>query len=257
MNHFRSIFAVPFVSVALVAGSALMAGCVASSEPDSAIDSAEEALVDESGALSIAVQSEVRLERANDGESLSLVPNAAWKQIAPGVFESDAQQGASRIVLGAEGHDWAIAQAEKELSGLRARASNAEEDLAASDAMQQLEEQLAKLKETAQNIAAGPAPQALSCNIGFYTGPSSPYTGSYGAAALAEVSCSGGCQTFTISAQACTNFGCSPVYSSSRFVCSTPWSYGVAKGGSYGASCSSAASVSPPGITSSWNGFCG
>jgi len=259
MNHFRSIFAVPFVSVALIAGSAFMAGCVASPEPDSTIQGAEEALIDESGPLSIPVQSELRMERTGDGEALSLVPDAAWRQLAPGVFESAAQEGASRIVVGAEGHKWAIEQAEKDLADLRARsASQADVDPAASAAIEQLEEQLVKLEQTAQNIAAAPVgtPQALSCDIGFYTGPSSPISGYYGAAALADVACYGGCQTFTISAQACTDYGCSPVYTSSRFVCATPWTYGVARSGTYGASCSSAASVSSVG-TASWSGGCG
>ncbi|MDI3287810.1 hypothetical protein [Polyangium sp. 15x6] len=252
MNNAHSIFAVRFFSVALVAGSFVMAGCVASSEPEEAIDSATEALIDESGARSIPGQNEMQLERT--GDSLALVPNAAWKELAPGVWENGEQEGAGRIIAGAEGHKWAIEQAEKELSELQAQA---EEDPAANDAIERLQAQLANLQETAKNIAAAPASLTVSCNIGFYTGPSSPVSGSYGAAALAQVSCTGGCEMFTISAQACTNFGCSPVYSSSRFVCSTPWTYGVTQSGTYGASCSSAASVSPPGIMSSWSGFCG
>ncbi len=144
----------------------------------------------------------------------------------------------------------------KIVRNLRAKIGlQADQDPAVVDAMKQL----AGLKDTAKNIVATPVgtPQAVSCNIGFYTGPSSSITGYAGASALAQVSCSIGCQTFSIATQACTNFGCTPVYSSSRFVCATPWTYGVSRSGSYGASCSSAASVSPPGITSSWSGFCG
>ncbi|MDI1479270.1 hypothetical protein [Polyangium sp. y55x31] len=256
MSNANSIFAVRFLSVALVAGSVVMAGCMASSEPDEAIDSATEALVDESGALSLPERNEMQLERA--GDSLALVPNAAWKELAPGVWESGEREGENRIIAGAEGHAWAIERAEKELSDLQARrASQAEEEPAVNDAIERLQEQLANLQETAKNIAAAPASLTVSCDIGFYTGPSSSVSGYYGAAALAQVSCTGGCETFTVSAQACTNFGCSPVYSSSRVVCSTPWTYGVTKSGTYGASCSSAASVSPPGIMSSWSGFCG
>lgn len=255
MKNSRSIVVVPFVSVAL----ALMAGCVASQEPDSTIDTAKEVLVDENGAMPILAQSEIQLERTAEGETLALAPNAAWKELAPGVFENDAEEGANRIVIGAEGHKWAIEQAETELSNLREQSElQTDDDQATIEAMKQIEVQIANLQKTAQNIAATPGtPQAISCNIGFYTGPSSPIAGYYGAAALAQVSCTGGCQTFTVSTQACTNFGCTPVYASSRFVCSTPWTYGVSKSGSYGASCSSAASVSPPGIMSSWNGFCG
>ena len=256
----NSTFAVRFFSAALIASSAVMAGCMAASEPEQATGSVEQALIDESGPLSIPAQNEMRLERAGDSDALSLVPNAAWKELAPGVWESGEQEGGNRIIVGAEGHKWAIEQAEKELSELEARSvSLAEEDPAVNDAMEQLQAQLANLQETANNLAAAPIGTNLtvSCNIGFYTGPSSPVAGYYGAAALAQVSCTGGCQAFTISAQACTNFGCTPTYSSSRFVCSTPWTYGVTMSGSYGASCSSAASVSPPGIMSSWSGFCG
>ncbi|MRG98057.1 hypothetical protein [Polyangium spumosum] len=253
----RSTFAIRFFSAALIASSALMAGCMdASLGPDNV----QESLIDESEALAIPTGSEMRLERTGEGEALSLVPNAAWKELAPGVFENGAEDGGNRIVVGAEGHEWAIEQAEKELSELQARsAAQVEEDPAVDDAIEQLQAQLANLQETAKSIAAAPVDTnlTLSCNIGFYTGPSSAVSGYYGAAALAQVACTGGCQTFTIAAQACTNFGCSPVYSSSRFVCSTPWTYGVTMSGSYGASCSSAASVSPPGIMSSWSGFCG
>ncbi|MDC0746714.1 hypothetical protein [Polyangium mundeleinium] len=256
MNNANSIFVFRFVSAALMAGSAVMAGCMASPEPEGV----EEALIDESGAMGIPAQSEMKLERRGEGESLSLVPNAAWKELAPGVWENGEQEGANRIVVGAEGHKWAIEQAEKELSELQARsASQAEEEPAVNDAIAQRKAQLANLQETAKNIAAAPgsANLTVSCDIGFYTGPSSSVSGYSGAAALAQVSCIGGCETFTISAQACTNFGCSPVYASSRVVCSTPWTYGVTKSGTYGASCSSAASVSPPGIMSSWSGSCG
>ena len=252
MKNSRSIFAVPFVFVAV----ALMAGCMGSPEPESNIDSVEEAIVDENGAMPVETQSEIQVTRQTDDEAFAMVPNAAMKEIAPGVFESNADEGANRIVVGVEGHKWAIDQAEKEIVNLRARSgAQADEDPAVIEAMKQL----AGLKNTAQSIAATPVgtPQAVSCNIGFYTGPSSSITGYYGASALAQVSCSIGCQTFSISTRACTNYGCTPVYSSSRFVCATPWTYGVSRSGSYGASCSSSASVSPPGITSSWNGFCG
>jgi hypothetical protein len=255
MNQSRSIFFVSFFSFAV----ASMAGCMGSSEPEPTVNSTEEAIVDESGTLSIPVQNELQLERATNGEAFTIVPNAAFKEVAPGVFEGAAEEGASRILVGAEGHKWAIEQAEKDLTDLRARnVMGADEDSATLEAMKQLEAQIANLEKTMQNIAAPVGtPQAVSCNIGFYTGPSSSIAGFYGATGLAQVSCSGGCQTFTIQAQACTNLGCSPVYASSRSVCSTPWAYGVSRSGTYGASCSAAASVSPPGIMSSWNGFCG
>jgi len=247
MKLSRSFFVLPLASLAL------LAGCVASSEPETSVDTAEQAVVDESGALEIPTNDALKLERAEGSETLTLAPSATWKQIAPGVFENGAEEGGSRILMGAEGHQWALDRANEDLSKLRAQPD------AEKESVTQLEAQIAELKNTVQNLAAPPVPtpSALSCNLSFYTGPSSPISGSYGAAALAQVSCSGGCQTFTISAQACTNFGCSPVYSSSRFVCSTPWTYGVTMSGSYGAFCSSSATVSPPGLTSSWSGSCG
>jgi len=234
-------------------------GCASVDEAELATNNVEEALVNESGELSIPTQDEVQLERASDSETLSLVPNAAWRELAPGVFENEALEGGNRIIVGADGHQWAITEAEKELADLNLQsAAKGHDDPVILGTIEKMNEQLANLKEIAQNIAAPVGtPQAISCNIGFYTGPSSPISGFYGASALAQVSCSGGCQTFTIAAQACTNFGCTPVYASSRFVCATPWTYGVSRSGSYGASCSSAASISPPGITSSWYGFCG
>lgn len=260
MNRSSSIFAAPFFSMTLIACSAAAIGCMASSEPDPTTDSAEETLINESGALSVPMQSEIRLERTAEGDSLSIAPSKAWKETAPGVWESEAQGGASRIVVGAEGHRSAIEQAEKDLSALYDQAAlQADAEPAAIETIRQSEAHLKNLKDAAQSLAAvqGIAPLAVSCDISFYTGPSSPVLGTYGAAGLAQVSCSGGCQTFTISAQACTNFGCGPLSSASNSVCASPWLFGVAKDGTPGASCSSSASVSPPGITSSWTGSCG
>jgi len=98
---------------------------------------------------------------------------------------------------------------------------------------------------------------AASCSISFVNGPSSPYVGVSGALGAAQVVCSGGCQQFTIAAQACTNYGCSPVYSASNWVCTTPWLYGAWMSGTPGASCSGAANVTPPGVTGSSGFPCG
>lgn len=238
---------------------ATVPGCASENEADIVSNDAVDAIVDDNDALAIPAQDEVRLERTGDSDALALVPNASWREVAPGVFENEAQEGGNRIIVGAEGHKWAIAQAEKELDELTDQlAVKEQDDPVLLGKIDKVNEQLANLRDTAHNIAAPVGtPQAISCNISFYTGPSSPISGYYGASALAQVSCSGGCQTFTIAAQACTNFGCTPVYSSSRYICSTAWTYGVSRSGTYGASCSSAASISPPGITSSWNGFCG
>lgn len=262
MKRSSSILAT-FATSIIFAFAAMTTGCAVSSEPEATIDSAEEALINETGPMAIPAQGEMRLERAGDGEAFSLAaPGGAWKETAPGVFESEEGQGASRIVVGIEGHKWAIERAEKDLAALYEKSAGhagGDPDGAVMEAIQQGEEHLESLKETAEGIASAtaPAPQALSCNIAFYTGPSSPIVGTYGAAALTQVACSGGCQFFTISAQACTNYGCTPVNSSSSYVCASPWTFGVTMTGSYGAFCSSATSISPPGISQSWSGSCG
>jgi hypothetical protein len=262
MNRFYSLFAAPFVSITMIACGAMATGCIGSEEPESSTDAAEEALINESGPLSIPAQGSMLLQRTNEGESLSAAPGGSLKETAPGVWENENEDGASRIVVGVEGHTWAIEQAKKDLAELYERSSaqqDADPDAAVMKAIQQNEAHLKNLEETATAMASATAntPSAVSCNISFYTGPSSPITGSYGAAGLTQVSCSGGCQTFTISAQACTNYGCSPVGTSSSLVCASPWTFGMAKGGTYGAACSAASSISPPGITSSWSGTCG
>jgi hypothetical protein len=261
MNRFYSIFAAPFISTTVIALGALATGCMASGEPDLAAGGAEESIIDETGELSIPAQGGMHLERTAEGDALSPAGAAAMKEIAPGVWESEPGDGASRIVVGVEGHRWAIEQAKKDLEGLYERSSaqrDSEADADLMDAIKQNEAHLETLKDAAA-MASAPvnALAAASCDIGFYTGPSSPITGFYGAAGLTQVVCYGGCQTFTISAQACTNYGCGPVGSSSSFVCSSPWTFGMAKGGTYGASCAAATSISPPGLTASWSGSCG
>jgi hypothetical protein len=262
MNRFYSIFAAPFISTTVIALSALATGCMAAGEPDPATGSAEEAIINETGELSIPAQGGMLLERTGEGDALSPARGAAMKEIAPGVWESESGDGASRIVAGAEGHQWAIEQAKRDLEGLYERSGaqgDSEADPAVMDAIKQNEAHLKTLEDAAIAMASatGNAPSAVSCDISFYTGPSSPITGAYGAAGLTQVACYGGCQSFTISAQACTNYGCGPVGTSSKFVCSTPWTFGMAKGGTYGASCSAATSISPPGLTASWSGPCG
>jgi hypothetical protein len=260
MNHFNSIFAARFISATVLACSVMATGCMASSEPDPSTDIAEEAIINESGPLSIPMQGSMLIERKGEGEAMSIAPGSTMKETAPGVWENE--DGASRIVVGVEGHQWAIEEAKKDLAELYERSSaQADNDSEGTmmEVIKQKEAHLKGLEDTAIAIASatGPAPSAVSCNISFYTGPSSPFTGTYGAAGLTQVSCSGGCQTFTISAQACTNYGCGPVGTSSNYVCANPWTFGMAKGGSYGASCFASTSISPPGISQSWSGSCG
>jgi hypothetical protein len=262
MNRSYSIFAARFFSATVLACSAIATGCMASSEPEPSTDSAEEAIINESGPLSGPMQGNMLIERKGEGEALSVAPGSTMKETAPGVWENETEDGASRIVVGVEGHRWAIEQAKKDLADLYEQSSaqaDRENDGAVMEAIKHKEAHLKGLEDTAIAIASatGNAPSAVSCNISFYTGPSSPFTGASGAAGLTQVSCSGGCQTFTISAQACTNYGCSPVGTSSNYVCANPWTFGMAKGGSPGASCYATTSISPPGVSQSWNGSCG
>jgi len=213
--------------------------------------SAKQVIPNEAGSSSIAMQSVVHLERTTKGDALSIA-STGWRETAPGVWESSAQESGSRIVIGAQGHQFAIAQAEKDLSALHDRAAlRAGGDPAIASAIRQQEAQLKNLQDAAQALAQTPGPvtQAVSCNIGFLNGPSSPLTGFFGALAGSQISCTGGCQTFTVQALACTNFGCTPTVTGSNFVCATPWLFGVAQSGSFGASCAAQTTVTPPGIT--------
>ena len=265
MSHSNSIVRTSFLSMNLIACGALATGCVASSDLEPTTDTAEAAvsakqvILNEAGSSSIVMQSVVHLERTTKGDALSIA-SPGWRETAPGVWESSAQESGGRIVIGVQGHQSAIAQAKKDLAALRDRAAlRAGGDPAIASAIGQQEAQLKNLQDAAQALAQTPGPvtQAVSCNIGFLNGPSSPLTGFFGAVAGTQISCTGGCQTFTVQALACTNFGCSPTVTGSNFVCATPWLFGVAQSGTFGAACAAQTSVTPPGVTATTSLTCG
>lgn len=249
MSHSYSNLRNPFSAMTLIVGGLLATGCMDAPASEPTADGAEVVLIDERGAVSLPVQGEVRLARTSEGERFSIA-SPGWSETAPGIWKSAAQGGAGGIIVGAEGHRSAIEQAEKELAALYDRAARQQDD-AVTRAIEQKEAHLDNLKDAARAVGTTQDDTALAatCNIGFLNGPSSPYMGFIGAFGAAQVSCTGGCQWFTIEAEACTNFGCTGVYVASNYVCSTPWTYGVATSGSYGASCYGAARVTPPGIT--------
>jgi hypothetical protein len=100
--------------------------------------------------------------------------------------------------------------------------------------------------------AKAPTDSATSCNVSLYTGASSAVTSPpiLGAAALAQVSCTGGCSTFTITSQACCAGVCTPVATQSRLVCQAAWTAGSIRQGAY-TSGSAVVSASPPGVSQS------
>lgn len=249
MSHSYSNLRNLVSSMTLIVGGLLATGCMDAPASEPTAEGAEVVVIDERGAVSLPAQAEVRLTRTSAGETFSIA-SPGWSETAPGIWSSAAQGDAGGIIVGAEGHRSAIERAEKELAALHDRAAR-QQDEAVTRAIAQKEAYLDTLKGTAQAIGTTEDGTALvtSCNIGFLNGPSSPYMGFIGAFGAAQVSCTGGCQWVTIEAEACTNFGCTGVYAASNYVCSTPWTYGVATSGSYGASCYGAARVSPFGIT--------
>ncbi|UQA62786.1 hypothetical protein [Polyangium aurulentum] len=224
-------------------------GCATA--PDSMSEGDEVIVVDEmDSALDVQGSVGMRIER-EEGGALSLVGMPGWRAVAPGVWESP-DAGDTRMVVGEEGHRWLAEKLRGELDTLEARA-------AASTSDELLEEQIvAKQQEldaaqVAMSSAIAPTTNAVSCNLTLYTGPSSPFTGTAGAAALAEVSCSGGCMYVTITAQACCAGICTPKVAQSNSVCATPWTAGMIRSGyGYGAA---SVSLSPFNISQTSSSF--
>lgn len=225
--------------VALVCGS-LLAGCAVESEQATEQEAAVLANSFSSmGETAVKVPSELRLEL---GKKVSFT-GEGWTQASPGVWS----KAGTRIVAGVDGHRAELAERNAELEGLRKRLAT-EPELAGEIA--QREAQVKVLEMSLEKAAKGSeiSPQ-VTCNIGFINGPSSPWVGIVGAIGGAQASCYNGCAYFTIAGQACTNFGCSPTYSASNWVCNSTWTFGAWQSGSPWASCASAASISPPGIS--------
>lgn len=237
--------------MALLAGGALATGCVDSAEPatgsaDTAITNQADMVINRAGFAPTAPSAELQVA----GGHVSLA-SPGWTETAPGIWANASKDGANSIVIGAEGHKRAIAQVGQDLAALRAAG-------AAPELIQQKEEYLKNLEAAMQRISSqGVTPLATSCNIGFVIQASSPITGVIGEFAGAQLVCFGGTQTFTVQTQACTDLGCGPVYTFFPTVGSSTVLVGSGRSGTWGAFCSGAAYVSPPGVTASGSNACG
>lgn len=169
---------------------------------------------------------------------------SSWSEVTKGVWRSDTGQ---QLIAGEEGHRWAVEQTQAELAELRA--TNAD--------VVTIEHKESILDMHQRALKEPQVGDKASCNIAFYNGPSSPFTGFVGSAGLTQLSCTGGTVTFTVQSQACTNStGCGPVVTQTAVVGSTPGLWGTARSGT-GSSCGSVVSVSPPGVVSSGTFVCG
>lgn len=208
----------------------------------------------EGTAMPIPASESMRLEQGRDG-AFTIAGGSKWKEVAPGVFEGDTEGGAIQLIAGAEGHKRAIAQAEAEISSLYDRVSErGEDDASTLKAIQQKELLLGSLKSAQATANLSEPPSAASCSINIYNGPSStlPFGLPVGAAAIAQISCTGGCAAFTVTAEAITNFGTTgPVSQTNNSVCAALWTAGMAKNGTSGASCKGITNVTPPNVTMS------
>ena len=183
---------------------------------------------------------------ANDGLSFVSPDMAAnWHEEAPGVWRR--ADGEQRLIIGQEGHRWALAQLDRELAELRA----ADADASLIEAKQ------AKLAGKRDALAkADGVGTAATCSIGLYTGPSSPFTGLVGGAALAELSCQNGTVIFTVETFVCAGTsGCGSVSRQTAIPTATPALWGQARSGV--GSCYSDVFVTPANVGQSSSYTCG
>jgi len=172
----------------------------------------------------------MRIERGAGESTFSLVEGSDWRAVAPGVWEIPSADGTTqRVAVGEDGHRWLAEQANTELDALYAQRDADEVKPELDLKIAAAEKTLKSAEEGTNSALGGPAPQAVSCSISLYTGPRSYalYPPVAGAAALAQISCGGGCVYFTVTSQACCNGFCSGVSSFSNWVCSTPWLAGT------------------------------
>lgn len=167
-----------------------------------------------------------------------------WTEEAPGVWR---QRGTGQqLVMGARGHESAVALLRAELDQLRA-------DGAEDGVIQGKQARLADMRAAADKARDLNQTEA-SCEIGLYNGPSSPITGYVGGAALAELRCFNGSVMFTVNSQVCistygSSYSCTPTHSQTVIVGSTWRTVGTVSSGS--GLCSSWVSVSPSGFNAS------
>lgn len=231
-------------------GCLMVAGCASPVDPEVGDESAS-VTVDSMAFERLAGGTEMRVERAAGAAAFSLVGAPSWKQLAPGVWE-DGESG-TRIAVGDEGHGWLAAQVEKEIEEIYAH-----EDVTQASVLQKIAGLEKTLQEAHDAVALSPelpTPYAVTCNFALYTGPSGAVTSPAvaGAAALAQVVCTGGCATFTVTSRACCAGLCTPTTAVSRSVCSTAWTAGSIYGGS-GAGYATV-NLTPPNITQTNSAF--
>lgn len=227
-----------FGSLTLLACGALAAGCVDSGQTGEEQDPIE---LDQSVTASLPASGSLRVQ----GDSVQILGDG-WQAASPGIW----QKGEHRIIMGAQGHQKAVADAEQSLAAARAGGS--------ADLIRQNELNLQSLQTAAAASKKETDPsQQATCNINFILGPSGPIFGVVGVVGATEISCSVGTQVFTTQSQACSDLGCSPVVTYTNTVGLTPWLSGVIQPGTAGAACVSVTIPTPPGTGFQWNGPCG
>lgn len=184
----------------------------------------------------------------NAAEGLNFVsPDMAaeWNEEAPGVWrQADGEQ---RLIIGAEGHRWAVQQLSGELAELRAAGADSSAIAAKEAHLASQRDALAKSDDISTQA---------TCNIALYTGPSSPFTGYTGAAALAQISCQNGTVVFTVETFVCAGTsGCGPVSIQTAIPGPNPGLWGQARSGS--GSCYSDVFVSPANVGRASSYTCG
>jgi hypothetical protein len=245
MTHSKKLSAFClFFTTAL--GAATMAGC-ASSADGNAEDGESSLKVDSTSMPLLTSGTSLKLERAAGAADFVVVEAKGWQQVEPGIWEHEAAGVKQQLAVDVEGHRTLIARGQQELNALYAQRDAGDSTVLPKIAQQ--EENLDRLGVTSQALAAPAATAAVSCNFGMYTGPSSAVTSPplFGAAALGQIVCSGGCVPFTVKAQACCAGSCTPLDTFSNTVCATPWTAGTLRAGA-GAG-AAGVNVTPPNFT--------
>jgi hypothetical protein len=242
------------VSMAFVSSLVFISASMGCSASSPAPESSGEAILVNEESQAPLPGVEMRLERGAGEAAFSLKEGADWKTVAPGVFELPAGDGKSQhIAVGEAGHRWLVEQAGAELDGLYAQRNADDGKPELEQQIASAEEKLSTAHEALTQAIGGPAPQAVSCNISLYAGPSSPVFGTAGAAAVAQIVCGGGCVTFTVSSQTCCSGACTPFSAITKTVCATPQLMGTLQSG-FGIG-SALVSVNPSGASLSNSGF--
>ncbi|WP_437313521.1 hypothetical protein [Sorangium sp. So ce385] len=230
-------------------------GCAVSSSAPASENDSETFVVNEEGQAALPGAA-LSIERRAGASSFSLAQGAGWRSVAPGVWEVPSEAGsAERIVVGEDGHRWLLEKTEAELKELVAALDGEEARPGLAEQIAAAEERREAAERSMFEAAGVSSAMALSCDIYRYTGASSLVTSppTFGAAALAQIVCTGGCATFTVTSTACCSTGCSSAPAATRTVCSTPWTAGTIRQGSGIGSAS--VNVTPPNITQSSSSF--